>query len=91
MIFNNDKIFCFNQISDLSPLKTNPYYKRILDIYLDDNSIESISDIDGTYWLEHFRLLSLRGNKLTAVSFVQDLKIFLTFLVISFCLFFNNF
>ncbi|KAH0567556.1 protein singed wings 2 isoform X1 [Cotesia glomerata] len=54
-----------NKISDLSPLIENPVYRQVLDLYLDDNSIGSIAQLDGSYWLEHFRLFSLRGNKLT--------------------------
>ncbi|XP_001605552.2 protein singed wings 2 [Nasonia vitripennis] len=54
-----------NKISDLTPLKSNPVYKRVLDLYLDNNYVESVALLDGTYWLEQFRLLSLRGNKLT--------------------------
>lgn len=55
------------QISDLTPLKTNPVYKRVLDLYLDDNVVESVTVLDGIDWLEHFRLFSLRGNQLTDV------------------------
>ncbi|XP_011498518.1 PREDICTED: protein singed wings 2 [Ceratosolen solmsi marchali] len=54
-----------NEISDLAPLKFNSQYKRVLDLYLDNNNVESVNLLDGTYWLEQFRLLSLRGNKLT--------------------------
>ncbi|XP_058804541.1 protein singed wings 2 isoform X2 [Phymastichus coffea] len=54
-----------NKITDLAPLKSNSVYKSLLDLYLDDNMIESIMMLDGSYWLERFRLLSLRGNKLT--------------------------
>ncbi|XP_008545454.1 protein singed wings 2 [Microplitis demolitor] len=54
-----------NKISDLSPLVENPVYRQVLDLYLDDNLIGSIAQLDGSYWLEHFRLFSLRGNKLT--------------------------
>ncbi|XP_043269737.1 protein singed wings 2 [Venturia canescens] len=54
-----------NQISDLTPLTTNPVYKQVIDLYMDGNLIESITHLDGSYWLEHFRVLSLRGNRLT--------------------------
>ncbi|XP_012251576.2 protein singed wings 2 isoform X2 [Athalia rosae] len=54
-----------NQIHDLTPLLKNPIYKEVIDIYLDDNNIESISLLEGSYWLDHFRALSLRGNRLT--------------------------
>ena len=49
------------------PLKINAAYKRVLELYLDDNVIETVTLLDGAYWLEQFRLLSLRGNKLTDV------------------------
>ncbi|XP_043460712.1 protein singed wings 2 isoform X2 [Leptopilina heterotoma] len=54
-----------NKITDLTPLKANPVYKRVLDLYLDYNLVETVSLLDGSYWLENFRLLSLRNNKLT--------------------------
>ncbi|XP_012539692.2 protein singed wings 2 [Monomorium pharaonis] len=54
-----------NKIQDLTPLATNPAYKSVLDLYIDDNLIESIARLEGSDWLDHFRLLNLRGNKLT--------------------------
>ncbi|XP_035724179.1 protein singed wings 2-like isoform X2 [Vespa mandarinia] len=56
-----------NKIKDLTPLVKNPVYKQVLDLYLDDNLVESIVQLDGSYWLDHFRLFSLRGNKLSDV------------------------
>ncbi|KAF7379678.1 hypothetical protein HZH68_016626 [Vespula germanica] len=56
-----------NKIKDLTPLVKNAVYKQVLDLYLDDNLVESIVQLDGSYWLDHFRLLSLRGNKLSDV------------------------
>lgn len=56
-----------NKIKDLTPLVKNTVYKQVLDLYLDDNLVESIVQLDGSYWLDHFRLLSLRGNKLSDV------------------------
>ncbi|KAK0091506.1 hypothetical protein PV326_003111 [Microctonus aethiopoides] len=53
-----------NKISDLTKIITNPIYKEVRDLYLDNNLIESITILDGSYWLEHFRVFSLRGNKL---------------------------
>ncbi|XP_034949510.1 protein singed wings 2 isoform X2 [Chelonus insularis] len=53
-----------NKITDLSPLITNPIYRQVVDLYLDDNCINSIAQLEGSYWLEHFRVFSLRGNKL---------------------------
>ncbi|CAD1471132.1 unnamed protein product, partial [Heterotrigona itama] len=54
-----------NKIKDLRPLTTNPVYRRVEDLYLDDNIIESIVQLEGSSWMDRFRLLSLRGNKLT--------------------------
>ncbi|XP_029167010.1 protein singed wings 2 isoform X2 [Nylanderia fulva] len=53
-----------NKIKDLTPLTTNPIYKSVLDLYIDDNLIESIVGLEGSDWLDRFRLLNLRGNKL---------------------------
>lgn len=35
---------------------------------MDDNLVESIVRLEGSDWLDHFRLLNLRGNKLIDVS-----------------------
>ncbi|XP_066594973.1 protein singed wings 2 [Prorops nasuta] len=56
-----------NQIKDLKPLAANPVYRSVLDLYVEDNEIESIVELEGSYWLEHFRAISLRGNKLTDI------------------------
>ncbi|CAL1688175.1 unnamed protein product [Lasius platythorax] len=53
-----------NKIKDLTPLTINPVYKSVLDLYIDDNLVESIVRLEGSDWLDHFRLLNLRGNKL---------------------------
>ncbi|XP_043264733.1 protein singed wings 2 [Colletes gigas] len=54
-----------NKINDLTPLTTNPVYRGVVDLYLDNNLIESIVQLEGSSWVDRFRLLSLRGNKLT--------------------------
>ncbi|KAH0955766.1 hypothetical protein HN011_003357 [Eciton burchellii] len=54
-----------NKITDLTPLATNLAYKSILDLYMDDNLVESIARLEGSDWLDRFRLFNLRGNKLT--------------------------
>ncbi|XP_049308065.1 protein singed wings 2 isoform X3 [Bactrocera dorsalis] len=53
-----------NEITDILPLRNNPYYRHVVDIHLDNNHIETIDVLEGGYWFEHFRLLSLRGNRL---------------------------
>ncbi|XP_053998310.1 protein singed wings 2 isoform X2 [Hylaeus anthracinus] len=54
-----------NKINDLTPLTTNPAYRGVIDLYIDDNLVESIVQLEGSTWVDRFRLLSLRGNKLT--------------------------
>ncbi|XP_076167334.1 protein singed wings 2 isoform X3 [Ptiloglossa arizonensis] len=54
-----------NKINDLTPLTTNSAYRGVIELYLDDNLIESIVQLEGSSWVDRFRLLSLRGNKLT--------------------------
>lgn len=49
---------------------TNPVYRRVEDLYLDDNIIESVVQLEGSSWVDRFRLLSLRGNKLTDVRII---------------------
>lgn len=57
-----------NEIESLLPLKSHPRYKHVWDLYLDNNKISSIGILEGSYWLSHFRTLSLRGNNLRKVS-----------------------
>lgn len=54
-----------NKINDLRPLTTNPAYRGVIDLYIDNNLIESIVQLEGSRWMDGFRLLSLRGNRLT--------------------------
>ncbi|XP_031354438.1 protein singed wings 2 isoform X2 [Photinus pyralis] len=56
-----------NQIRSLMPLVTNPLYKDVQDLDLDNNFIDSIEDLEGSYWFSHFRVLSLRNNQLVQV------------------------
>nr|XP_022917172.1 protein singed wings 2 isoform X2 [Onthophagus taurus] len=56
-----------NSIEDLSPLIRNSYYNDVTDLFLDYNQIRSIEVLEGTDWLRHFRILSLKGNFLTDV------------------------
>lgn len=69
---NNTKILLLqdNDIVDLSPLKDNPNYTTVHDLYLDDNHVRSIEGLEGTEWFTRFRILSLSGNELTQVSWV---------------------
>lgn len=54
-----------NRIVDLEPLRTT--YRDVQDVYLDYNLITSIDILEADYWLNNFRVFSLKGNKLTAV------------------------
>ncbi|XP_044759993.1 protein singed wings 2 [Coccinella septempunctata] len=56
-----------NEISNVLPLRTNPLYENVLDMFLDYNKISSIEELEGSAWLTHFRVLSLRGNKLSQI------------------------
>lgn len=59
-------IFFTTQISSVDPLRTDPY-KFVEDIFLEHNLIHSIDTLENEYWLNHFRVFSLKGNKLTKV------------------------
>lgn len=56
-----------NQISSLKPLVSNPHYRGVLDLFLDDNLVRSLGVLEGADWLLGFRVLSLRGNRLAQV------------------------
>ncbi|KAJ1530590.1 hypothetical protein ONE63_005472 [Megalurothrips usitatus] len=51
-----------NKISSVGPLVDK--HPGVLDVYLDDNNVESVADLEGSRWLTNFRVLSLRANKL---------------------------
>ncbi|XP_044729653.1 protein singed wings 2 [Chrysoperla carnea] len=57
-----------NEITNLTALTENKIYMNISDLYLDDNSISTIDVLEGTDWLNKFRILSLRGNQLHFVK-----------------------
>lgn len=62
-----------NEITDLRPLKSNPMFESLWDLYLDNNTVTSISYLEGSHWLQNFRVFSLRGNQLQKVpSFALD-------------------
>jgi hypothetical protein len=56
-----------NEIEDLKLLKQDPIYRKALDLYLDNNKVKSIEELEGSYWLRHFRVFSLSGNRLTEI------------------------
>ncbi|XP_017836021.1 protein singed wings 2 isoform X1 [Drosophila busckii] len=53
-----------NEISDVNPLRDNPHYRHVVDVHLQHNLISNIDILEDTFWLEHFRLFNLRGNRL---------------------------
>lgn len=57
-----------NKIKSLEPLRTSNYTK-VQDLYVDYNQIKSIDSLEGASWLHKFRVLSLRGNKLTKLTY----------------------
>ncbi|KAG5899051.1 hypothetical protein JTB14_000075 [Gonioctena quinquepunctata] len=54
-----------NYITNLKALKIKSIYKSLWDLYLDNNEITSITVLEGSHWLSHFRAFSLKGNKLS--------------------------
>lgn len=54
-----------NHIAAVRPLLDR--HPDVLDVYLDDNLVESVADLEGSPWLSSFRVLSLRANKLQQV------------------------
>lgn len=58
-----------NGISNLDQLITNPIYSGIHDLYLDNNLISSIRELEGAFWFSHFRVLSLKNNLLKQVCY----------------------
>ncbi|XP_041979354.1 protein singed wings 2 [Aricia agestis] len=56
-----------NKISTIRHLVQNPQYRRLMDLYLDNNTIHSIKELEGTEWFTTFRVLSLRGNLLKQI------------------------
>ncbi|XP_029725600.1 protein singed wings 2 isoform X1 [Aedes albopictus] len=56
-----------NKISSVERLTTIDHYKKVQDIYLDNNKIVSIDILEDSAWLDNFRILSLRGNKISRI------------------------
>ncbi|GLV33899.1 swi2 [Carabus blaptoides fortunei] len=62
-----------NKIENLEALINNKFYRNVVDVYLDNNLITSIDDLEGGHWLLQFRVFSLKGNKLTQVpTYILD-------------------
>ncbi|CAH0669609.1 unnamed protein product [Chilo suppressalis] len=56
-----------NKISSIRAIIQNPLYKKLADLYLDNNSIPAVKELEGSEWFTTFRVLSLRGNKLKQI------------------------
>ncbi|XP_073984403.1 protein singed wings 2 isoform X2 [Rhodnius prolixus] len=56
-----------NEISDLTPLTSNPVYLGVSDVYLDDNDIADVDMLEAADWLYNFRVLSLKYNKISTL------------------------
>uniref|UniRef100_A0A1S4GP63 SRCR domain-containing protein n=2 Tax=Anopheles gambiae TaxID=7165 RepID=A0A1S4GP63_ANOGA len=56
-----------NKLQSVDSLTTNEHYQSVQDIYLDENRITSIDILEDTIWLDNFRILSLRGNRMNRI------------------------
>lgn len=56
-----------NKIQNIDALITNRFYRDVVDVYLDNNQITNIDDLEGAFWLSNFRVFSIKANKLTQV------------------------
>lgn len=51
-----------NKINSVRLILQNLQYRKIADLYLDNNSIPSVKELEASEWFSSFRVLSLRGN-----------------------------
>ncbi|PZC79482.1 hypothetical protein B5X24_HaOG216262 [Helicoverpa armigera] len=56
-----------NKLSTIRAIVHNPQYRKLADLYLDNNSISAVKELEGTEWFSTFRVLSLRGNLLKQI------------------------
>lgn len=56
-----------NKIDTIRSIVQNSHYKRLADLYLDNNSIAAVKELEGSEWFSTFRVLSLRGNYLKQI------------------------
>ncbi|KAJ0176686.1 hypothetical protein K1T71_007865 [Dendrolimus kikuchii] len=56
-----------NKINTIRSVVHNPRYQKLADLYLDNNSITAVKELEGTDWFSSFRVLSLRGNLLKQI------------------------
>ncbi|XP_073956672.1 protein singed wings 2 [Choristoneura fumiferana] len=56
-----------NKIDSIRMMIQNPHYKKLADLHLDNNSISTVKELEGSEWFNTFRVLSLRGNMLKQI------------------------
>ncbi|XP_059053887.1 protein singed wings 2 [Achroia grisella] len=56
-----------NKISTIRSIIQNHEYQKLADLYLDNNSISAVKELEGSEWFMTFRVLSLRGNMLKQI------------------------
>ncbi|KAG6456948.1 protein singed wings 2 isoform X2 [Manduca sexta] len=56
-----------NKINTIRGIIQNPHYTKLADLYLDNNSISAVKELEGSEWFSKFRVLSLRGNMLEQI------------------------
>ncbi|XP_075978043.1 protein singed wings 2 [Anticarsia gemmatalis] len=56
-----------NKLNTIKAIVDNPHYRKLADLYLDNNSISAVKELEGTEWFSTFRVLSLRGNMLKQI------------------------
>ncbi|KAL4707858.1 hypothetical protein ACJJTC_001804, partial [Scirpophaga incertulas] len=56
-----------NKISTIRSIVQNPQYKKLADLYLDNNTISAVEELEASEWFSTFRVLSLRGNLLKQI------------------------
>ncbi|XP_037868532.1 uncharacterized protein LOC101744481 isoform X4 [Bombyx mori] len=61
------KVMDIIKIDTIRSIVQNSHYKRLADLYLDNNSIAAVKELEGSEWFSTFRVLSLRGNYLKQI------------------------
>ncbi|KAK2727045.1 hypothetical protein QYM36_007786 [Artemia franciscana] len=63
-----------NSVSDLRPLASSQFYRRLNRLFLDNNNISSLSGLEGSAWLSNIHALSLQENKLSYTFLAKHSK-----------------
>ncbi|CAG9561931.1 unnamed protein product [Danaus chrysippus] len=56
-----------NKINSIRQLAQGPQYKKLMNLFLDNNSIQSVKELEGSEFFSTFRVLSLKGNMLKQI------------------------